>query len=156
MRRSDSNGRPPGYEPGELPTAPLRDVVFSVQQVLFPVCDCKVTDYCRSIQAIGMNFRFFLSFPCYYDTYSLQTRRKHAVSHCFPPSSGALWIGPYFHVFLQSRAHRGVKTYILTKEKQTKSPHALLRRGRESMRCQTENYPLTFFMCAMSSSTLLE
>ena len=26
LRRSDSNGRPPGYEPGELPTAPLRDL----------------------------------------------------------------------------------------------------------------------------------
>ena len=27
LRRLDSNERPPGYEPGELPTAPLRDVV---------------------------------------------------------------------------------------------------------------------------------
>ncbi len=26
LRRLDSNERPPGYEPGELPTAPLRDV----------------------------------------------------------------------------------------------------------------------------------
>ena len=29
LRRLDSNRRPPGYEPGELPTAPLRDVCFS-------------------------------------------------------------------------------------------------------------------------------
>ena len=27
-RRFDSNKRPPGYEPGELPTAPLRDVLL--------------------------------------------------------------------------------------------------------------------------------
>ena len=26
LRRLDSNERPPGYEPGELPTAPLRDL----------------------------------------------------------------------------------------------------------------------------------
>ena len=31
LRRPDSNERPPGYEPGELPTAPLRDVVFLIR-----------------------------------------------------------------------------------------------------------------------------
>jgi hypothetical protein len=34
LRRFDSNKRPLGYEPNELPTAPLRDV-----------CDCKGTAY---------------------------------------------------------------------------------------------------------------
>ena len=29
LRRLDSNERPPGYEPGELPTAPLRDVFLN-------------------------------------------------------------------------------------------------------------------------------
>ena len=35
LRRLDSNERPPGYEPGELPTAPLRELVLKFE--------CKVT-----------------------------------------------------------------------------------------------------------------
>ena len=30
LRGQDSNMRPPGYEPGELPTAPPRDVTFAM------------------------------------------------------------------------------------------------------------------------------
>ena len=35
MRRQDSNLRPSGYEPDELPTAPLRDVEFLPPKKLF-------------------------------------------------------------------------------------------------------------------------
>ena len=41
MRRQDSNVRPPGYEPGELPTAPLRDITVSI----LSNCDCKGTTF---------------------------------------------------------------------------------------------------------------
>ena len=34
LRRLDSNERPPGYEPGELPTAPLR--VHGLARLLIP------------------------------------------------------------------------------------------------------------------------
>ena len=50
LRRLDSNERPPGYEPGELPTAPLRDVVF-----LF---ECKITAFPETDKE---NLRFFHS-----------------------------------------------------------------------------------------------
>ena len=43
LRRLDSNERPPGYEPGELPTAPLRDLMFAPR--LFPNCECKGSDF---------------------------------------------------------------------------------------------------------------
>ena len=42
LRRSDSNGRPPGYEPGELPTAPLRDI----RQVILSFAGAKVGLFC--------------------------------------------------------------------------------------------------------------
>ena len=53
--------RPPGYEPGELPTAPLRDVFtnfFVIGLVLF--CDCKGTYFFANHQIF---FEFFLFSP---------------------------------------------------------------------------------------------
>ena len=35
--------RPPGYEPGELPTAPLRDHIYCILQTFLLVCGCKGT-----------------------------------------------------------------------------------------------------------------
>ena len=53
LRRLDSNERPPGYEPGELPTAPLRDVKFyKCLLLLFLVCECKVSMFCDNCQII--------------------------------------------------------------------------------------------------------
>ncbi|MCQ2222950.1 MAG: hypothetical protein MJZ35_04070, partial [Bacteroidaceae bacterium] len=42
--RHDSNVRPPGYEPGELPTAPLRDVTLA-ERVCFPFASAKLVTF---------------------------------------------------------------------------------------------------------------
>ena len=74
LRRLDSNERPPGYEPGELPTAPLRDVKFyKCLLLLFLVCECKVSMFCDNCQVILWIFLekslFRLDYICNCDIY---------------------------------------------------------------------------------------
>ena len=59
LRRLDSNERPPGYEPGELPTAPLRDVVFwfECKSTAFPETD---KENLRFFHFLAIRKRLFL------------------------------------------------------------------------------------------------
>ena len=54
LRELDSNERPPGYEPGELPTAPPRDVFVGA----------KVQQIVKSEKRNAKNYLFFSSFLC--------------------------------------------------------------------------------------------
>ena len=58
MRRPDSNERPPGYEPGELPTAPLRDVIILANDVSFSIADAKVLIFSETAKKILYFFVF--------------------------------------------------------------------------------------------------
>ena len=58
MRRPDSNERPPGYEPGELPTAPLRDVIILANEVSFSIADAKVLIFSETAKKILYFFVF--------------------------------------------------------------------------------------------------
>ena len=51
--------RPPGYEPGELPTAPLRDVLFFAA-MSFLNCECKITVFYWNMQIIRLLFMYLL------------------------------------------------------------------------------------------------
>ena len=56
LRRPDSNERPPGYEPGELPTAPLRDVIILANEVSFSIADAKVLIFSETAKKNGYFF----------------------------------------------------------------------------------------------------
>ncbi|MBR1620933.1 MAG: hypothetical protein IJ669_02305, partial [Prevotella sp.] len=56
--------RPPGYEPGELPTAPLRDVSYFVAAKVYIILFmCK---YFLSFFIISYVFSFFFRFKSYF------------------------------------------------------------------------------------------
>ena len=55
LRRHDSNVRPPGYEPGELPTAPLRDVILNWVTCCFPFASAKLRTFCGIAKCFGKN-----------------------------------------------------------------------------------------------------
>ncbi len=50
--------RPPGYEPGELPTAPLRDVIILANEVSFSIADAKVLIFSETAKKISYFFVF--------------------------------------------------------------------------------------------------
>ena len=55
LRGQDSNMRPPGYEPGELPTAPPRDVHLQRKRPMFFSCGYKG----RAFREYGKTFQMF-------------------------------------------------------------------------------------------------
>ena len=77
LRRPDSNRRPLGYEPNELPTAPLRDVKYC----LFLNCDAKVRFFL-------ITTKHFYSFFCTGFSTCYDTRLKYKSLHLQKSSKG--------------------------------------------------------------------
>ena len=64
LRRLDSNERPPGYEPGELPTAPLRDLLC-LRLGCFRIASAKVVTFLLSSKFYGEKMSFYAHFSVF-------------------------------------------------------------------------------------------
>ncbi len=78
LRRQDSNMRPPGYEPGELPTAPLRDHFV----VLFLKSAAKVRLFSEIAKYLFCFFEFEVFYECFLPNHLVVWKELSNFAHC--------------------------------------------------------------------------
>ncbi len=84
LRRQDSNVRPPGYEPGELPTAPLRDIIFFAgAKVILFFRICKFYDKIFEKSYISRRFPLLIQIKTLFlhTTQTMCNTKKHRREH---------------------------------------------------------------------------